>query len=186
MNVLIIGDDRAMLLMGLKLADKECDRLRTAQERLQVEDLNVRGLQALFGKIKVELKDAKRQDYDWDFTTRRAAGVALLYYRKKVTSQREGDEKVLISPKSAVQKLGEIVGLLEALSGQETLFTRSTAWASEKPKEKPMEGGANAAKLKAQQMEIPDGSTPDADPVQPKVKSRKRLQHRPAPGKKKP
>lgn len=185
MNVRIIGDDRAMLLMGLKLADKECDRVRNAQERLQVEDLNLRAMQALLTKIKVELKDAKRSDYDWDFTTRRAAGVALLFYKSKVTKQREGDEKVLISPKSAVQKLGDVTGLLEALSGQETLFTRSVEWASQKPKEKPIEGGANAAKLKAQQMEIPDGSTPDADPVQPKPR-RGRLQHRPAPGKKKP
>lgn len=174
MNVHIIGDDRAMLLMGLKLADKECDRVRDAQDRLQVEDLGTRAMQALFGKIKVELKDAKRSDFDWDFTTRRAAGVALLFYRKKVTSQREGDEKVLISPKEAVRRLGDVVGLLEALSGQETLFTRSVAWASEQPKEKPMEGGANAETLKAQQLDIEE----DATPTQPQ--RRRRLHHKPA------
>jgi hypothetical protein len=170
-NVLIIGDDRAMCLKALDLADKECDRVRDAQDRLQLEDLNARALQAVFGKIRVALKDAKKRDFDWDFTTRRALGIALLFYKAKINNRREGDVKLLIDPRDIGRKLGELSSLMEALSGQETLFTKSIAWTEPKPpKEK-----ADAGQLDLEQ-QIEEG-TGAAD------RGKKRPVHRKAPPK---
>jgi hypothetical protein len=169
MNVLIIGDDRAMCLKALELAEKECDRVRDALDKLQLDDMGVRALQGVFGKIRVAMKDGRKRDFDWDFTTRRVLGIALLFYKAKINQRRDGDEKLLIDPRDVVRKLGEVSALMEALSGQETLFTKSITWTEPKPARE--EQGNDSAQL---DIEDPPPSDPSPGP------RRKRLVHRPA------
>lgn len=175
MNVLIIGDDRAMCLKALELADKECDRTRDALDRLQLDDMTVRALQGVFGKARVALKDAKKRDFDWDFQTRRAIGIAMLFYKATINKRRDGDEKLLIDPRDITRKLGEVTSLLEALSGQELLFTKSIAWTEPKPK---TDDAANQGQL--------DIETAAEEPVDAPAAPapRTRLQHRKASPKK--
>lgn len=175
MNVLIIGDDRAMALKALELADKECDRVRDALDRLQIDDMTVRALQGVFGLLRVSLKDGKKRDYDWDFTTRRALGIALLFYKAKINGRRDGDVKLLIDPRDAVRKLGEVTSLMEELSGQETLFTRSIDWTEPKPA-KPKKGDLDPSQMDLEQA---------IDELKEEVQktTRRRLVHRKAPPK---
>lgn len=129
MRLTIYGDHRAMALMALELADKQCDRVRDGLDKLQIDDMGVRAFQGLLGELRVALKDVKQVQHDWNFTQRRGLGVALMFYKAEVNKRRKGDEKLLIDPAQVIHQLAEISALLEELSGQETLFTKSTAWA---------------------------------------------------------
>jgi hypothetical protein len=189
-RVTILGDDRAMLLKALDLADKECDRMRDGLERLQVDDMAVQAMQGMFGELRVATKDAHRTEYDWNFQERRAAGVALLFYKATINKRRDGDEKLLIDPRDIVRKLGEVTTLLEELSGQETLFTKPTDWADAKPKGK--DAGdeqldieeASSARLDDLIDTVADGLKADGVEVQVNRRAPRRLEHRPAPKKK--
>jgi hypothetical protein len=133
MKVTIYADDRAMALMALELADKECDRVRNALDRLQLEDLTVKAFQGVLDSLRVSLKDVNNVEHELDFTHRRALGIALLFYKATINKRRGGDEKLLIDPKEILRKLGDVSALLERLSGQETLFSASISWTEAKP-----------------------------------------------------
>jgi hypothetical protein len=75
----------------------------------------------------------------------------MLFYKATINKRRDGDEKLLIDPRDIVRKLGEVTTLLEELSGQETLFTRSTTWADPKPKGKARTTGSSISRRRARE-----------------------------------
>jgi hypothetical protein len=125
MRISINAQERELALLGLDLADKDCETTRRGLERLRQEHFGVMALQGHIGTLRRALKDTKRRIYDWSFDDRRAVATGLHIYREQVAKLATREGKLLVETSATDERVTDVKDFLARLAGQESLFTEA-------------------------------------------------------------